>query len=94
MDEKVTRNKSTTNEQLYVVFTIEQGTFSYLELNLLTAEEAKKAAMKILTRSRIDDPQNNMKEFERRKVAIEKLHCTDLNDEVDLVIVKVRGSKQ
>jgi len=89
-------------EQMYVVFTIVQGICNYTEFNLLTAEEAKCAALAILMQSWKDDPLTNpdhprwrsfidekKEEFERRKAAIEKLHCTDLDDEVDLIIMPV-----
>jgi hypothetical protein len=88
---------------MYVVFTIEGGTCNYTEFNLLTASEAKAAALRVLYKSWFDDPlpvpscvewdtyvADAKSEFERRKKKIEQLHCVDLNDVVDLMIVSVK----
>jgi len=91
-----------TNDQLYVVFTIVAGICDYTEFNLLTAEEAKLAAMNLLDQWHNENPLINPKhpqhtefiedelaEYERREEAIMQLHGVDLNSEVDLVIMPV-----
>jgi len=93
-------------EQLYVVFTIVCEICDYIEFNLLTADEAKQAALNLLDEWFNDDPihdpkhpqykefiETELEEYKRRKEAIMQLSGVDLNDEVDLLIVPVARRK-
>ena len=62
------------SEQYYVVFEIVEGMCNYLELKLLTAEEAKKAAFNSLIEACKDNPVEP-DVFEDCKKSIEKLDC-------------------